>query len=183
MVEASGQRIAQEARKGLEDAPRAQPARTRCAYVLRAAASLMALCACAIEVGCTAGTQPTLRLTIVVMSAPFAKVESAAVAESTVHWTDLDPTDDDACTESYAAVELGRLMARCPGMESRDIVLSAADHLPATGAYAFLERLGVRFQGPADSETVFPRDPVMMLARLDVASSPAFEFRGLGGTR
>jgi len=46
------------------------------------------------------------------------------------------------------------------------------------GVAALLERLGVRFYGPADSETVWPRDPVALPRTLDVASAPAFAWRG-----
>jgi uncharacterized protein DUF4838 len=166
-----------------------------------------------------------------VRCAPFPSVETAAVAESSVHWSDSDPADDEACTESYAAVELKAWLERCPGVGSRAIALAGDGRLPATGdaivlggplarellagaaldttsrdafrlravrrggrtvwvvrgasrsgvlygAYALLERVGVRFYGPADSETVLPRDPVALPARLDVASAPAFEYRG-----
>src|SRR5258705_1018205 len=199
------------------------------AGVLRAATALLWAGACATPRASTGG------LRIVVHGAPFAGVEAAAVAESSVRWTDGDPADDDACTESYAAVELASLLRHCPGVGAREIVLSSADRLPAGdcmvlgnprsqplmrsllpreawpdsgardafriraiardgrrvwivcgasrrgtlyGAYALLERLGVRFYGPPDSETVLPRDPVALPVKLDLASSPAVETRG-----
>jgi hypothetical protein len=165
--------------------------------------------------------------------APFASVEAAAAAESSVIWTDADPADDDACTESYAALELASGLRHCPGVGARPITLAGDGRLPTAGdaivlgnrsslarellrdavadttsrdafriravrrggrtvwvvsgasrtgtlygAYALLERLGVRFYGPADSETVLPRDPVELPAKLDIASAPAFEYRG-----
>jgi len=188
----------------------------------------------ALGAGC-APASPAGPLTIVARCAPFASVEAAAVAESSVHWTDADPIDDDACTESYAAVELAHWLRRCPGVGSRPIALSGDERIPATGdaivlgnsrghslacelvgrvgldttsrdafrlrtirrggrtvwvvcgasrvgtlygAYALLESLGVRFYGPADAETVLPRDPVALPATLDVVSTPAFEYRG-----
>jgi hypothetical protein len=177
---------------------------------------------------------PTTPLTIVAPAAPYASVEQAAAAESLVDWNDGDPTDNAACTESYAAVELRDVLGRCPGFEHRDLRLVAGDRLPPEGdcivlgdprsqplvrafgaapadtsssdafrirarrdhgrtvwviagagrtgtlygAMALLERIGVRFYGPADAETVLPRDAVSLPARLDTTSSPAFDLRG-----
>src|SRR5439155_12555375 len=42
-------------------------------------------------------------------------------------------SDDDACTESYAAIELRDLLRRCPGVGVRPIVLAAGDSPPAEG--------------------------------------------------
>lgn len=173
-------------------------------------------------------------MTILAATGPFASIEQAASAESLVHWRDGDNTDDDACTESYAALDLSNLLRRLPGMERRQLQLQAGDQLPAAGdcivlgnarsqplvkaldaappanahpdafrirarrekgrtiwviagasrtgtlygASALLERLGVRFYGPADSETVLPRAAVSLPTRIDTTSAPAFDVRG-----
>jgi hypothetical protein len=173
-------------------------------------------------------------LTIVVHAAPFPTVAAAAAGELAVNWNDALPADDDACTESYAAVELRDLLARCPGMATREIVLASGDQLPPGdvivlgnprsqplvrtllagalsdaaspdafrvramqrdgrtvwvvagasrtgtlyGTYALLERLGVRFYGPAAFETIVPTRSVSLPAHIDATSAPAFAWRG-----
>ena len=220
--------------KTLARVGRAIRARARQAQptVARALGSALAALGLALGAGCTPSYRP---LTIVVRCAPFPSVEAAAAAESLVQWTDADPTDDDACTESYAALELASWLRRCPGVGARPIALAGDGLLPTAGdaivlgdlhgaslardllagarpdtasrdafrlravhrggrtvwvvcgasrtgtlygAYALLERLGVRFYGPADSESVLPRARVALPAKLDVASAPAFELRG-----
>jgi hypothetical protein len=197
----------------------------------------IALAAVALAFGaaCAPVPDPTAPLTILARCAPFPGIEAAAVSESLVHWNDADPADDDACTESYAAVELRDALRRCPGVRERRITLLGGDRLPPAGdvivlgnprttplvsellgralpdesspdafrirskrtggrtvwtiagtgrtgtlygSEAFLERLGVRFYDPGDSGTVWPSSPVALPARIDVASSPAFKWRG-----
>jgi hypothetical protein len=202
---------------------------------VRAAASA-ALIAVAVIVGCApAPPAPDAPLTIIAPAGLFGSVEQAAAAESLVRWNDGNPTDDDACTEAYAAIELRDVLRRCPGFERRDFRLVAGGQLPADGdcivlgntrsqplvreldavpsdrgsrdafrirarrdggrtvwvvagagrtgtlygAMALLERLGVRFYGPAEAETVLPRDAVALPTRIDTTSAPAFDVRGL----
>ena len=95
----------------------------------RRVAILAALCLAACGAATRATAAESAPLTLVVRCAPFAGVEAAAVAESLVRWNDGDPTDDDACTESYAAVELQSLLHRCRGMSDRPIRFSAAPAL------------------------------------------------------
>ncbi|HET7224200.1 MAG TPA: DUF4838 domain-containing protein, partial [Candidatus Eisenbacteria bacterium] len=192
-----------------------------------------AIAGLAMLAGCAPARPHVTAVSIVVPCAPFATVEQAARAESLVHWNDADPSDDDACTECWAASDLAHWLRHCPGFERRDIRLVAGTRLPPAGdcivlgnprsqplvralaawpdtgsrdafrlrlrrdhgrdvcviagatrtgtlygSAAFLERLGVRFYGPADSETVLPRDPVALPRKLDVASAPAFAWRG-----
>jgi hypothetical protein len=169
-------------------------------------------------------------LTIVVSGGPFESVAKAAGAESRVDWWDANPRDDDACTESWAALELQRFLPTCLGLRPERIRF--ADSLPPRGdvlllgqrrshpmlarladgeapppqgyrlatrrqegrllvvveggdragalygAYALLERLGMRFHGLGDTGTVAPRRPSSWPDRLDERSSPAFDLRG-----
>jgi hypothetical protein len=55
-----------------------------------------------------AGAEPT----IVVNFGRFRSAEAAAGAEAEVNWLDADATDDTACTECFAAVELQRYLRR-----------------------------------------------------------------------
>ncbi|MBN2311276.1 MAG: DUF4838 domain-containing protein [Candidatus Hydrogenedentes bacterium] len=54
-------------------------------------------------------------VTIVANAGPFDSVQTAASAEADVAWSDADPSDDTACTESFAAVELQRYLRRMTG--------------------------------------------------------------------
>jgi len=50
--------------------------------------------------------------TIVVNAGPFPSVEAAATGEAKVNWLDADPSDDRACTECFAAIELSTALGR-----------------------------------------------------------------------
>jgi len=182
-----------------------------------------------------AGAASAPALTIVADPGPFGAVEVAAGADSRVDWWDTDPTDDDACTESFAATELRRFLPRCMGLAAAGIVLAPARALPRSGdvillgraaalarplrgpeppafpgtsreayrmevleaggrriyviegagragtlygAYAFLERLGLRFFGLGETGTVYPDAPSPLPDTLRVAESPGFATRG-----
>ena len=73
------------------------------------------------------------RVHILVNPGSFASVEKAAESEEKVDWWDADLSDDRACTESFAAVELARFLARVTLLANDDIVLGAPDRLPAGG--------------------------------------------------
>lgn len=79
---------------------------------------------------CAPATHP---LTIVVVSTPFGTVEEAAGAEARVDWRDSDTRDDDACTESFAALELRRHLAPCLRRPESAIAISANGEIPARG--------------------------------------------------
>ena len=51
--------------------------------------------------------------TIIVNKGSFATVQDAAESEDSVDWLDNENTDDTACTESFAAVELATFLPKC----------------------------------------------------------------------
>jgi len=55
-------------------------------------------------------TSPRL-VTVVADAGRFGSVEHAAAAEDSVDWWDSRSEDDDACTESFAAIELARFLS------------------------------------------------------------------------
>ena len=57
----------------------------------------------------------------------------AAESESLVNWWDSGNTDDSACTESFAAVELRDFLSSIPGLSKRKIALRNTDELPPRG--------------------------------------------------
>lgn len=71
------------------------------------------------------------KVTIVVNRGPFDSIEEAACGEATVDFWDADRTDDRACTECFAAVELKRFLARVTALDDSDIVLAGVDSMPA----------------------------------------------------
>lgn len=73
------------------------------------------------------------RITIVACPGPFGTLEQAAVAEKRVDWWDGDLTDDNACTESFAALELRHFLARCLGRPETEIHLATPDAIPDKG--------------------------------------------------
>ena len=77
-------------------------------------------------------------VTIIVDSGPFTSVEEAAVAEGRVDFWDADLTDDDACTESFAATELRRFLPRYTNFTEADIAFASPEELPADGDLIFI---------------------------------------------
>ena len=59
------------------------------------------------------------QLIILVNCGGFTSIEKAAYGEEKVDWWDGDLTDDRACTESFAAVELRNFLAECLGDKQR----------------------------------------------------------------
>ncbi len=74
-------------------------------------------------------------ISIVVNPGPFGSVESAGMAEDRVNWWDQDRTDDHACTESFAALELLKFL-QLGGMDkgTRIDLLPVDKGMPATGS-------------------------------------------------
>jgi hypothetical protein len=183
------------------------------------------------SIGCARPPSAPATVTIVADPGPFGSIAEAAEAEARVDWTDARPRDDDACTASFAAVELARFLPACLGLRPGAVRLAAS--LPAQGhavvvgrvgasavldslglaprqgaphgfrlrgfdeggrqviavagedragtlhgAYALLERLGMRFYGLGDSGTVAPVAPSPWPEALDEASAPSFAARG-----
>jgi hypothetical protein len=72
-------------------------------------------------------------VSIVVATGTFESVPAAGGGEASVDWWDADPSDDDACTESFAALELRRHLARALALPESAIVLARAPVLPPAG--------------------------------------------------
>lgn len=73
--------------------------------------------------GAAAGT------TIAVNFGPHPSAEAAARSEADVNWLDADTTDDTACTQCFAAVELQRCLRKMTG-RGDDFPIIAADKAP-----------------------------------------------------
>src|SRR5262245_30275243 len=78
--------------------------------------SLAAAAALSATLACAPHPPPVTAITLVTDPAPFRTIEEAAHAEARVDWWDRDSTDDDACTRSFAAVELARWLPVCFGL-------------------------------------------------------------------
>ncbi len=106
----------------------------------RAARALL-LAAAALALSC-APPAPSFPVTVVADPGPFASLEAAAAAADSVDWGDADRSDDDACTEAFAATELRRFLPRALGVAPELVRIAAA------GA-ALPERGDVIVVGPA----------------------------------
>ncbi|HPS55002.1 MAG TPA: alpha-glucuronidase family glycosyl hydrolase, partial [Sedimentisphaerales bacterium] len=72
-------------------------------------------------------------ITIVANPANFGTIEKAACAEKQVNFWDADKTDDRACTESFAAVELKTFLIKVAESNDTNIKFAATDSMPAKG--------------------------------------------------
>jgi hypothetical protein len=175
---------------------------------------------------------------IIANSGPFGAIEQAAESENKVNFWDDNLEDDDACTESFAAVELQHFLSACTGIPLSNIQLTSTKQLPQAGyvfvignrrsnplikslsnkndnltpftspesfrihvlahgsasvciiegngrigtlygVYAYLERLGMRFFGLGEQDTVYPAGKVAIPSNpLDMVENPAFMTRG-----
>jgi len=95
--------------------------------------ALLAVLALLLAAGCARLPSVVTPVSIVVACGPFADVETAALSEERVNWWDSDSRDDDACTESFAALELRRHLGRALGIPESSIVLSHSAALPPVG--------------------------------------------------
>ena len=73
------------------------------------------------------------QVSIIVNKGKFASVENAAESEEHVDWWDADLSDDRACTESYAAIELSHYLVSCTSLSENDIRFRSPDRMPAQG--------------------------------------------------
>lgn len=73
------------------------------------------------------------KVTIIVNPGNFKSIEKAAYAEEQVDFWDADKTDDRACSESFAAVELKSFLIKVTMLKDTDINFATDDKLPATG--------------------------------------------------
>ena len=83
--------------------------------------------------GCAPTPAVVRPVSIVVATGPFADVSAAGAGEACVDWWDADPSDDDACTEGFAALELRRHLSRALALPESAIALQRAPTLPPTG--------------------------------------------------
>ena len=79
------------------------------------------------------------KTTIVVDSGSFSSPREAARAEAEIDWLDADSSDDAACTQSFAAVELERYLRQMTGC-SDDFAVVDCDQLPASGEVILVGR-------------------------------------------
>ncbi len=96
---------------------------------------------------------PGRATTIVVETGPFREARTAARAEAAVNWLDADRSDDAACTEAFAALELQRVLRRMTG-RTNDFAVVGADALPP-GEVLALGRAVFRL-GLADADAAAP---------------------------
>ncbi len=72
-------------------------------------------------------------LTIMVNTGHFYSVEEAAQSEGEVNWWDDDLSDDRACTECFAAMELSHFLPMCINPSGTMIQFRTPDRLPRNG--------------------------------------------------
>lgn len=72
-------------------------------------------------------------VTVIVNSGPFSSIEQAAAGEETVDWWDENLSDDRACTECFAAMELLRFLPSCSVIPENALQVQAPEKLPQTG--------------------------------------------------
>jgi hypothetical protein len=72
-------------------------------------------------------------VTILANPGPFSSVEQAATGEEQVDWRDANLSDDRACTECFAAMELRRFLPLCSTVAENDIRLQSPGKLPQSG--------------------------------------------------
>ncbi|MCK4888130.1 MAG: DUF4838 domain-containing protein [Planctomycetes bacterium] len=72
-------------------------------------------------------------VTIVANPGNFPSIEKAAYAEKQVDFWDADKTDERACSESFAAVELKNFLIKVTDLKDTDIKFASPDKMPAKG--------------------------------------------------
>jgi hypothetical protein len=70
---------------------------------------------------------------IVVDHGDFTSVEEAASGEKEVNFWDADLTDDNACTECFAAMELKKFLLKVTHFQESDIRFAPPSKMPASG--------------------------------------------------
>ncbi len=98
------------------------------------------------------------RVIILVNKGYFASVEEAAKGEEKVDWWDADLSDDRACTECFAAMELSHFLVTCTQLSKNDIQFYSPDRLPNEGD-VFL--LGSRQSNSLIASRNLPKDAML----------------------
>ena len=73
------------------------------------------------------------QVTILVNKGKFATLEEAANADDKVNWVDADRSDDRACSESFAALELMHFLPLCSTVPAEKISINTTGKLPLQG--------------------------------------------------
>jgi len=73
------------------------------------------------------------QVSIMVNKGPFDTVQQGATGEEKVNFLDADFTDDRACTECFAAMELAEFLPKATGINADDIKFVQPGALPETG--------------------------------------------------
>lgn len=85
------------------------------------------------------------QVNIMVNKGPFATVQQASAGEDKVNFFDNDLTDDRACTESFAAMELAVFLPKATILKHDEIKFVQPGILPKSG---FIFLIGSRFSNP-----------------------------------
>jgi hypothetical protein len=96
------------------------------------------------------------QITIIANHGKFTNIEEAAVSEEKVNWSDADLSDDRACTESFAAVELSGFLKLCTPLNTKEIRFADPGKLPAEGDVIIL---GSRKSNPLISSKLIADSP------------------------
>jgi len=96
-------------------------------------------------------------VTIIVNPGNFGTVEKAANAEQQVNFWDDDLSDDRACTECFAAIELKNFLIKVTDLKENDITFADTNNIPAKG-HVFI--LGCEGSNPllSDDDLKFESD-------------------------
>jgi len=73
------------------------------------------------------------QVSIMVNKGPFDTVQQGAAGEEKVNFLDADFTDDRACSECFAAMELATFLPKATGIKAEDIKFVQPGALPETG--------------------------------------------------
>jgi len=82
---------------------------------------------------CQTDNNAVAQVSILVNKSHFVSVEEAANGENIVNWSDAHLSDDRACTESFAAMELSHFLTLCTSLSKNDIRFCSTDSLPGKG--------------------------------------------------
>ena len=82
------------------------------------------------------------QLTIIANPGLFSSIEEASAGEERVDWWDGDVSDDAACTECFAALELARFLPSCSVYSRENIRVQPASSVPGSGDVVIIGAIG-----------------------------------------
>lgn len=94
------------------------------------------------------------QVSIVVNNGPFASVQQASAGENTVDFFDNNLSDDRACTESFAAMELFKYLPQATLIKQEQIKIIQPGILPKSGN---LFLIGSRYSNPVIDKYDLPK--------------------------